>query len=210
MLEFGLNAGPASATPAVDRIALSQGRVNAAGLKPEVAGSPKHSFSFRELLSDLNPLQYIPIIGTMFRAITGEVVPEPVRDAGSLVVSTLIGGPVGAALDLGELAAEKLTGIDPEKIGDKLLADIGIGHRAAIPAAAEQVVKTTPAANGVAAPLAWSPAQLAAYGVTTKAGGNLEQGALTGSDVLNGLELNQIRTRQVIAQYNMVKSTYRI
>jgi hypothetical protein len=205
MLEFGRTAGPARVTPAADGIALSPGRVHAAGFKAAVAGPDKHSFSFRDLLSDLNPLQYIPVIGTMFRAITGDVIPEPVRDVGSMVVSTLIGGPVGAALDLAELAAEKLTGIDPEKIGDKLLADVGIGHRAVVPAPAEQVAKTAPAANKLGAPIAWSPAQLAAYGVTTTAGGTLEQGRLAGSNVLNGLELEQIRARQALAQYNSVK-----
>ena len=207
MLEFGRTAGPASATPGVNGIALSPKRVDAAGFKPEASAPARHPFSFRDLLSELNPLQYIPVIGTLFRAITGEVIPEPVRDAGSLVVSTLIGGPVGAALDLGELAAEKLTGIDPEKIGDKLLADVGIGRKAAVPVPVEKVAETTPVAAKVAAPIAWSPAQLAAYGVTTNAGGTLEQGSLAGSDVLNSLELDQIRTRQVIAQYNTVKAS---
>ena len=205
MLEFGLNAGPARAAAAVDGIASAPGRVNAAGLKPEVAAPAKHHFSFRDLLSDLNPLQYIPVIGTLFRAMTGEVIPEPIRDAGSLVVSTLIGGPVGAALNLGELAAEKLTGIDPEKIGDKLLADIGIGRKTAVPVPAEAVAATPPPATKAAAPIAWSPAQLTAYGVTTNAGGELEQGRLAGSDVLNSLELDVIRTQQAIAQYNAAK-----
>jgi hypothetical protein len=171
----------------------------------KAAGAPRHC-SFRELLSELNPLQYIPVIGTLFRAITGDVIPEPVRDAGSLVVSTLIGGPVGAALDLGELAVEKLTGINPEKIGDELLADIGIGDKTTPSAPAEQVAKTAPAAAKGGAPTAWSPAQLAAYGVTMNASGELEKGRVAGSDVLNSLEFDQIRTRQVIAQYNTVKS----
>ena len=206
MLEFGRTGGTAGATPRVGG-AFSQGRMGATGVKSDVSGAVRHSFNFRELLSELNPLQYIPVIGTLFRAITGDVIPEPVRDAGALVVSTLIGGPVGAALDLGELAAEKLTGIDPEKIGDKLLADVGIGRKAAVPVPVEKVAETTPAAAKAAAPIAWSPAQLAAYGVTTNAGGTLEQGSLAGSDVLNSLEFDQIRTRQVIAQYNTVKAS---
>ncbi len=201
MLEFGRTTGPASAMPAANSLVLSQGRVGAAGVKPEVSAAAAHHFRFRELLSELNPLQYIPVIGTLFRAVTGEVIPEPVRDAGSLVVSTLIGGPVGAALDLGELTAEKLTGIDPEKIGDKLLADVGIGRKAAVPVPVEKVAETTPAATKAAPPIAWSPAQLAAYGVTTNAGGTLEQGSLAGSDVLNGLELEQIRAREATVRY---------
>jgi hypothetical protein len=197
MLMFGRTAAPPEAIPVTRGVALLPTRANAA-----VAVKPSgHHAGFLELLSDLNPLQYIPVIGTLFRAITGEVVPEPVRDVGSLVVSTLIGGPVGAALDLGELAVEKVTGIDPEKIGDRLLADIGIGRKAAMPAAAEQVAKTMPAATHVAAATGWSPAQLAAYGVTTTAGGELEKNGLGGSDVLNGLELDQIRAREAIVRY---------
>jgi len=203
MLEFARTAGPASATPEPAALTLSPGAVNASGLKPQAA-APKHHFSFHALLSDLNPLQYIPVIGTLFRAITGDVIPEPVRDAGSLVFSTLIGGPIGAAIDLGELAAEKLTGIDPEKIGDTLLADAGI-HGKTTPAVPIQTeAKPIRTANPEAAS-AWSPAQLAAYGVTTDSSGNLAKGDLTGSDVLNSLELDQIRTRQAIAQYNAAK-----
>lgn len=197
-LEFRVTAGLAKG------VVPPPEQMKADGAQKAVA---RHHFGFRALLSDLNPLQYIPVIGTLFRAITGDVIPEPVRDAGSLVVSTLIGGPIGAALNLGELAVEKLTGIDPEKIGERLLADIGIGHKTAISAPSEQVAKTAPAETRLVAPIAWSPAQLAAYGVTTNASGNLEQNGLAGGDVLNSLELDQIRTRQVIAQYNTVKST---
>jgi hypothetical protein len=205
MLEFGRSATPENAA-----LTLAPGAVNAAGSKPSpaiAATPPKHHFRFHELLADLNPLQYIPVIGTLFRAITGEVIPEPVRDAGSLVFSTLIGGPVGAAIDLGEMAAEKLTGIDPEKIGDKLLADIGIHGQTPLAAPAEKAAKAAATMPGAAAAAAsWSPAQLAAYGVTTNASGSLEQGGLSGSDVLNNLELNQISTRQALAQYNAAKS----
>jgi hypothetical protein len=196
-LEFSLTASPANSKAPSSEQVVPQG---------QKAVAARHHFGFRDLLSDLNPLQYIPVIGTLFRAITGDVIPEPMRDVGSLVVSTVIGGPIGAAINLGELAAEKLTGIDPEKIGDKLLADIGIGgKKAASPTANVHVAKTTPPATKTDAPIAWSPAQLAAYGVTASAGGELEQGSLQGSDVLNGLELDQIRTRQAIAQYNAAK-----
>jgi hypothetical protein len=157
-----------------------------------------HHMSFREFLSELNPLQYIPVIGTLYRAITGDTIPEAAREIGSLVVSGLTGGPVGIAINLGTLAAEKITGIDPEKIGDTVLADIGIGTPAkAKPAPAAQ--PNTPSAPPVAsaapnAPAApWSPAQLTAYGVTVTPEGTLHHGALTGSDVLNDLELARHR-----------------
>lgn len=59
-----------------------------------------HGFSFHELLSALNPLQYMPVVGTLYRAMTGDVIPEALQRAGSLVVSGLLGGPIGVALNV--------------------------------------------------------------------------------------------------------------
>ena len=153
---------------------------------------PPHHSAFREFLSELNPLQYIPVIGTLYRAVTGDTIPEAARTAGSLVVSFLTGGPIGVALNVGALAVEKATGIDPEKIGQRALAAIGVGAdptHAASPSH-QAVAATTPTAPTQTAPAnAWSPAQLAAYGVTTTAAGTLQRGETQGADVLNDLEL---------------------
>jgi hypothetical protein len=160
--------------------------------------------AFHQFLSELNPLQYIPVIGTIYRAVTGDTIPDTARFAGSLVVSGLTGGPIGVAMTIGMTAVEKVTGIDPEAIGQDLLADVGIGtHKAAShPKAAVKAQAAAPAAQPVAAPAlalqagapaiarhGWSQAQLAAYGVTKAADGTLTLGALRGSDVLNALEL---------------------
>ena len=91
------------------------------------AQSPHHQTSFRELVSELNPLQYLPVIGPLYRAVTGDTIPESARTVGSVVVSGLLGGPIGIATSLGFLAVEKLTGIDPEKIGHDVAASLGIG-----------------------------------------------------------------------------------
>jgi hypothetical protein len=154
---------------------------------------------FDDLLSQLNPLQYIPVIGTIYRAVTGDVIPESSRSVGSLVVSFLTGGPIGVATNVAAQAAEKITGIDPEAIGQNLLAEVGIGHHArseAVPVAAPplhaatstRVTATQPGAPPAPATGAWSAAQLSAYGVTTPHG-TLRRGSLQGCDVLNDLEL---------------------
>src|SRR5258708_11033641 len=53
---------------------------------------PSQSLSFHDLLSSINPLQHIPIVGTIYRAITGDAPPPPaVRVIGGI----LLGGPVG-------------------------------------------------------------------------------------------------------------------
>jgi len=156
-----------------------------------------HRSAFDTLLSELNPLQYLPVIGSIYRALTGDTISEEARTVGSLVVSGLTGGPVGVAMNVAELAVEKVTGLDPEKISQGLLADIGIGHRTPKPApkVSSAPVKNQPAIAVAAPPPAagWSAAQLAAYGVTTDSRGTLNRGAVRGSDVLNDLELARLR-----------------
>jgi hypothetical protein len=156
---------------------------------PSIAATtPKpHPSAFRAVLSELNPLQYIPVIGALYRAVTGDTIPEPTREAGSLVVSFLTGGPIGVATNLALLAGEKITGIDPEKTERAVFASVGIGtHAAPSP--------SHPAPTPAAPPrTAWSPAQLAAYGVTTTQG-TIRHGDVVGSDVLNELELARIDT----------------
>ena len=57
--------------------------------------------SFRDVLSAMNPLQYVPVVGSIYRAVTGDVPVEPLRTMGSLIVSGLTGGPVGLAINAG-------------------------------------------------------------------------------------------------------------
>ncbi len=178
---------------------------NAPPAKPAVAAAAAPGF-FDHFLSELNPLQYVPVVGTIYRAVTGDTIPETARFAGSLVVSGLTGGPVGIGINVATTALEHLLGIDPEKIGDGILAELGISPDRA--AAAQAAAASAPAAaSSAAAPSApapahpapaavasgWSPAQLAAYGIHQTAGGDLRHGADTGADVLNGLELAQLQ-----------------
>jgi hypothetical protein len=156
--------------------------------------TPKpHPAAFRTVLSELNPLQYIPVVGALYRAVTGDTIPEPTREAGSLVVSFLTGGPIGVASNLALLVGEKITGIDVEKTEKAIFASVGIGTPARQPPAA---TPSHPPAKSPAPPqTAWSAAQLAAYGVTS-AQGTIRRGDLTGSDVLNELELGRIDAKE--------------
>ena len=163
-----------------------------ASAAPEKTPAPAHRSAFRQLLSELNPLQYLPVVGTIYRAITGDTIPETERFAGSLVVSGLTGGPAGVAMNIGATALEHLLGIDPEKIGAHLLASLGVGPG---PHAATQLANAaaaTPPADHPASANAWSPAQLSAYGVNRTANGALSRGTLTGAELLNTLELARL------------------
>lgn len=167
------------------------------------APPPSRHTVFGDLLSELNPLQYVPVIGTIYRALTGDVISDEARTVGSLVVSGLTGGPVGIAMNVATLAVEKLTGIDPDRIGQSVLAEIGVGSRrhgaSASPgpkAADAPKLSTQVSAAAQEAPgRGWSPTQLAAYGVTRTAAGALKRGDTEGSDVLNDLELARLAHR---------------
>ena len=152
------------------------------------AATPAHGLSFRSILSALNPLQLIPVVGTIYRAVTGDEGDPDVRFFGSLAVSGLTGGPIGLGINL----LEKITGIDPEAIAFRLL---GI-HPHHVPAARDAA---PPASSPASAPdpastrtTAWTAEQMRAYGVQTLADGTLAQGSARGADVLNGLELGRL------------------
>ena len=172
---------------------------------PPVAA--EHHLSFHEVLSALNPLQYVPVLGTIYRAITNDQIPEPLRRIGTFIVSTVTGGPVGALINIALLAAEKISGFDIDKTGQSMLAG---NHTTDAPAVAKPAPAQAPAQAQTPAPTpaqaarpttpapapaaAWSPAQLATAGVSTTADGTLKLADLLGADVLNSLELSRIQT----------------
>ena len=169
--------------------ANTDGVTNAPRPRPQAART-----GFHVLLAELNPLQYVPVLGTIYRALTGDRIPEEARTVGSLVVSGIIGGPTGVAISVAETAVEKMAGIDPEKLGTRMLASIGIGNAKpdVSPAATPGRPPPQPDAPPASRTAAWSPAQLAAYGVTSAQDGALKQGDLQDSDVLNSLEIARL------------------
>ena len=180
---------------------------NAPPAAQAAASKPQPGF-FDHFLSELNPLQYVPVVGTIYRAITGDTIPESARFAGSLVVSGLTGGPIGIGINVGTTALEHLLGIDPEQIGSRILHGLGIGatpssHDPGAPssAASSPVAQTgsLPAAAPAPASTGWSPSQLAAYGISQTPRGDLKRGSETGADVLNSLVLAGLHTTTGVA-----------
>jgi hypothetical protein len=100
-----------------------------------------------------------------------------------MAVSGLLGGPIGLVTSIALLVAEKATGIDPEKIV------AGLFHKAP-PASTPPTIQDAPPAG--ATRLAWTPQQLAAYGVSQDSTGTMHRGNLAGADVLNDIELARI------------------
>ena len=73
---------------------------------PPAAAAPHGPIGFR--LADLNPLQYLPIVGTIYRAVTGEQIDPAWRIGGAVVTGALIAGPVGVVTSLIGVGLEEL------------------------------------------------------------------------------------------------------
>ncbi|MFC7334831.1 hypothetical protein [Rhodocista pekingensis] len=72
------------------------------------AAEDEHGLSFWDVLDVINPLQHIPIVNRLYRAVTGDEIREPARLAGS----ALLFGPVGLAVAAADMVLEKETGSD--------------------------------------------------------------------------------------------------
>ncbi|MFL5285582.1 MAG: hypothetical protein ACJ8AW_32555 [Rhodopila sp.] len=170
------------AVPALS-VTSSGAPASAASVQPAESG--QHNVRFHDILSALNPLQYLPVVGTIYRAATGDVIPEPLRIGGSLLVSGLLSGPIGLILNIAMTMAEKATGIDPEKIvADELQSPVS----AAVP---DGGAATGPEVAGPV-PLPFSPRQLAAYGIPSSTTGVRTASAAGAADTLNTMELDRL------------------
>ena len=108
------------------------------------ASSDDASLSFGDLLDVLNPLQHLPVVGTLYRALTGDTMTDTARMAGG----ALYGGPFGLVSALANVVVEHETGHD---IGDTALAwlneapDTAVGSETMVAAApAEPTLPTAP------------------------------------------------------------------
>lgn len=121
---------------------------NAAALGPPAASaktSGLSDFTFADFLDIINPLQHIPVISTLYRAITGDRPGTPEKIAGD----TLYGGVIGLVASLADTAFKEITGKD---VGDTVLAFLsGDKGSPALAAAPDQPATVAPA-KSVSAP----------------------------------------------------------
>ncbi len=102
-----LHAAPITAPPA-DAASIPAGR-------KEFALFGEDGFTFADLIDIVNPLQHIPVIGTIYRRITGDTLDPGARLAGG----ALFGGPIGVAVASMNAALEDATERDA---GEHVLA----------------------------------------------------------------------------------------
>jgi len=85
----------------------------------KTAGTDSGSSFWDDVLDVVNPLQHLPVVGTIYRAVTGDKIGDLEKVAGD----TLYGGPLGLVSSLADLAFEKITGKD---FGDTVMAFVGL------------------------------------------------------------------------------------
>jgi hypothetical protein len=108
VLPAGVRAGSSEAREAglIFGVAAPSGAVAQAG-----------TFGFADFLDIINPLQHLPIIGTIYRELTGDEMAAPARILGD----TLFGGPIGLISGVIESIIESTTG---EDIGGHIYAAV--------------------------------------------------------------------------------------
>ncbi len=92
---------------------------DAATAKPGKPLFGDDGFTFSDFLDIINPLQHIPSVNTVYRAVTGDKIDPGSRLAGG----GLFGGPIGLVASLVSGMVEESTGKDP---GEHALAALGI------------------------------------------------------------------------------------
>ncbi len=85
------------------------------GPTPSETSSPDVELSFGDFIDLINPLHHIPIVGTIYRAITGDEIGGPAKILGGM----LFGGPIGFIASAFETILDQTTGRD---LGETVLA----------------------------------------------------------------------------------------
>jgi len=115
--------------PGKSATAVAANTTPATGTDAKTADTSQDKGFWHDVLDVINPLQHLPVVGTIYRAITGDKIGDVEKIAGD----TLYGGPLGLASSVADLAFEKITGKD---FGDTVMGWVGLGHDDAKPAAA--------------------------------------------------------------------------
>lgn len=79
------------------------------------------SFSFKDFLDIINPLQHIPVVSTIYRHLTGDTIGTPEKIAGD----GLYGGLTGLVCSLGDTLFQEITG---KSVGDTVYAFVTGEH----------------------------------------------------------------------------------
>lgn len=186
-----LAALPPKPLPAANRPAPGSGLENTPGLEDDHLDtgqfwSTEDGPTFAEFLDIINPLQHIPVVSTLYRAITGDDIGTGPRVAGGM----LFGGPVGALVSGITALIEEASGGDiGEHIAEVVNDFIGGSDDGADNAAAPTVA--TQAALPAGPQAAIGAENLPGTQAGTQTGPDIQQtAALAGAAQLNRIAVN--------------------
>lgn len=115
----------------------------------------KGGFSFKDLVDIVNPLQHLPVVGSIYRYLTGD---EPAGGT-RIIGDSLYGGPIGFGVSV--VSTALLTDASGHDLGERLLAAVFGSRDSDSPtlgtpsvAAAPTAVAATPAGQAALAPAA--------------------------------------------------------
>ncbi len=93
---------------------------NMLGLKQDVPASPPHDpYAFKDVLDIINPLQHIPIVGSLYRSVTG----DEIKPASQIIGGSIFGGPIGAVTSTINAISEMQTG---SNLNDSAFSMVGL------------------------------------------------------------------------------------
>ncbi len=79
------------------------------GAKPDIAyPEGEEDFSFGDVIDMINPLQHLPVVGMIYRKLTGDVI----KPMSNIIGGAIFGGPIGAVSGVVNAVAKSTTGKD--------------------------------------------------------------------------------------------------
>jgi hypothetical protein len=124
---------------------------SASAASTPATGSGSFKSFMKGLWDVVNPLQHIPVVGAIYRHVTGDTISPGAHFIGD----ALYGGPIGGAIAAADIAYQKTTGKD---MGETVIASLTGGHKTqGAPTApdtmvAQNLTQITPAAGSTLAP----------------------------------------------------------
>jgi len=108
----------------------------------ESVGGDDEAFSFGDVIDMINPLQHLPVIGTLYRKFTGDTI----KPFANIIGGAIFGGPVGAVSSTANVIIKDRTGKD---IAENALSMIGFDAQPQGAAKPDIMISNTTRDHGV-------------------------------------------------------------
>lgn len=87
---------------------------------PATSTHKDDNYTFGDVIDMINPLQHIPVVGSIYRSLTG----DSIKGMSAIIGGAIFGGPIGAVAGTVNVIAKDRTGKD---IGENIMSAAGFG-----------------------------------------------------------------------------------